>query len=94
MKCKKTGIRQVKAHLCAMLKEVGEGTEIIITERGKPIARIVPVTEDSLTVAEKISNAERLGWISPVSPEKSKSIPAPFSVSGERARKFLEEARR
>ncbi len=38
---KKTGIRQARQNLSALLDEVKKGREIIITERGKAVARLV-----------------------------------------------------
>ena len=37
------GIRELKAHLSAHLDSVRAGREILVTERGQVIARIVPV---------------------------------------------------
>jgi prevent-host-death family protein len=37
------GIRELKAHLSAYLDRVQGGEEVIVTERGKPIARIEPL---------------------------------------------------
>ncbi len=35
-------IRELKAHLSKYLRKVKEGQTILITERGKPIGRIIP----------------------------------------------------
>jgi prevent-host-death family protein len=37
------GIRELKASLSRYLGKVKEGETVVVTERGKPIARIVPV---------------------------------------------------
>jgi prevent-host-death family protein len=42
-KTKIVGAYEAKTHLPALLKEVEQGREIIITRREKPIARLVPV---------------------------------------------------
>jgi prevent-host-death family protein len=39
---KKAGIREARQNLSALIDEVKKGREIIITERGKPVARLVP----------------------------------------------------
>ena len=36
------GVFEAKNHLTALLDEVEEGHEVLITRRGKPIARLVP----------------------------------------------------
>lgn len=40
---KKIGIRELKIHLSQYLKEVKKGEDVLITERGKIIAQIIPV---------------------------------------------------
>lgn len=35
-------VAEVKAHLSAILESVARGDEIVITKRGKPVARIRP----------------------------------------------------
>lgn len=36
---------QFKARCLALLDDVAEGGEIVVTKRGKPVARVVPVEE-------------------------------------------------
>jgi prevent-host-death family protein len=38
------GIRDLRDHLSSWLDEVKEGNELVITQRGRAIARIVPVS--------------------------------------------------
>lgn len=40
---KAIGIRELKTHLSRYVKEVKDGDEILVSERGKIIARLVPV---------------------------------------------------
>ena len=42
----KVGIRNLRLNLSRYLKEVKEGRQLLVTERGKVIARILPVAED------------------------------------------------
>jgi prevent-host-death family protein len=37
------GVREARQNLSALLDEVKQGREIVITERGRPVARLVPV---------------------------------------------------
>lgn len=37
------GVRELKASLSRYLSKVKEGETVVVTERGKPIARIVPM---------------------------------------------------
>lgn len=43
----KAGIREARQNLSVLLEEVKKGREIIITDRGKPVARLVPVREET-----------------------------------------------
>ena len=43
MTTKAVGIRELTAHLSRYLKSVKAGSEIVVSERGKAIARITPV---------------------------------------------------
>jgi prevent-host-death family protein len=36
------GVRELRGNLSAWLKRVGQGEEVIVTARGRPVARIVP----------------------------------------------------
>lgn len=39
---KKTGIREARQNLSALIEDVKKGREIVITDRGRPVARLVP----------------------------------------------------
>lgn len=39
---KKAGIREARQNLSALIAEVQKGHEILITDRGKPVARLLP----------------------------------------------------
>jgi prevent-host-death family protein len=38
------GVRELRDHLSAWLEAVALGREITVTDRGRPVARIVPIT--------------------------------------------------
>lgn len=67
------GIRELKAHLSAYLRRVKAGETIVITERGTPVGRIVPV---GASVAEQMQalveggivawSGDRLSHVAPV----------------------------
>ena len=44
---KTAGIRKARQHLSVLLGEVRKGSEVVITDRGRPVARLVPPREDS-----------------------------------------------
>jgi len=41
------GIREARQHLSVLLDEVRKGREVLITDRGRPVARIVPPAQES-----------------------------------------------
>lgn len=41
------GIREARQNLSAILEEVRRGREVVITDRGRPVARIVPPQAES-----------------------------------------------
>ncbi len=40
-------VAEAKAHLSELLERVAEGEEILLTRRGKPIARLVPARSEA-----------------------------------------------
>ncbi|MGH7312543.1 MAG: type II toxin-antitoxin system Phd/YefM family antitoxin [Candidatus Rokuibacteriota bacterium] len=49
---KSTGVAKLRAKLSEYLAQVKAGQEVIVTERGRPIARIVPLSHDATELAE------------------------------------------
>ena len=41
---RKSGIREARQNLSALIDEVKKGRVVVITERGRPVARLVPPT--------------------------------------------------
>jgi prevent-host-death family protein len=40
---RKAGMREVRQDLISLLDDVRKGREVVITDRGRPVARLVPV---------------------------------------------------
>ncbi len=57
------GIREAKANLSRLVKRAATGDCITITEHGRPVARLVPVEDDSLSVEQRLMALETRGWI-------------------------------
>ena len=53
---KTAGIRQARQELSAILEEVRRGREVVLTDRGRPVARIVPPLPES---ARPVSSRRR-----------------------------------
>ena len=43
MAVKNVGVRELKAHATEILRQVEYGEEFVVTRRGRPVGRIVPV---------------------------------------------------
>jgi len=56
------GIRELKARLNSYLRQVKDGTTLVITERGKPIGRIVPVSASVETRLRELIQAGLVAW--------------------------------
>jgi prevent-host-death family protein len=64
------GVRELRAHLSRYLKRVAAGEEIVVTERGRPVARLSPANGrsrlDELIAAGLVEPApSRTGWLPP-----------------------------
>jgi prevent-host-death family protein len=53
------GVAQLKAKLSEYLARVRAGEEVLITEHGRPVARIVPAESDD----ERLAELERQGLV-------------------------------
>jgi len=87
------GIREAKIHLSHLMKKVRQGREIVITDRGKPVGKIVPINNLRLPLAERVDDLEMRGIIAEKK-SPSKPLPPPIPAPGEIAQKFLQEGRK
>lgn len=85
------GIREAKARLSQVLHDVQEGTEWVVTDRGKPIARIVPVDLSTLSLGDRIKLLEERGMLEP--PTSGRVTPEPLPVKTGIAQRMLLEDR-
>ncbi len=56
-----TGIRELKEQLSAYIRRVKSGETIVITERGRPVGRLVPYFD---SLAERLEAMQAVGFIS------------------------------
>jgi prevent-host-death family protein len=56
-------ISEAKAKLSALVDRVKSGEEVTITDRGKPVARLVPVPATEVDWDERLERLERQGVI-------------------------------
>lgn len=61
---KKVGSREFKNRQGYYLRRVRKGETLLVTDRGKPVARVSPATEwDALSAEEKLDELVRQGHI-------------------------------
>lgn len=84
------GIRELRDHLSAWLEAVASGREITVTDRGKPVARIVPVAGRS-----KLDQLIAEGRVRPpLRPAESANARPPIPVEGSVSDLVIEQRKR
>lgn len=68
------GVRDLKAHLSEHLRTVAQGDEVVVTDRGKPVARLVPIEDGA--------GWHRLVESGVITPAIAVSRPEPAPVKG------------
>jgi len=89
----RVGIREAKVNLSRYVRLVQKGGEVVITDRGRPVARIVPFTASELSLDERVERLVEQGRLEPVAPHRIKAIPPPIQVPGDAAQRMLREDR-
>lgn len=85
------GIREAKINLSRILRRVRHGAEIVITDRGKPVGRIVPVREGAVDLAALVNDLEARGVLAENMGDGRLHPPLP--LRGGLAQKLLQEDR-
>ncbi|MGH7862690.1 MAG: type II toxin-antitoxin system Phd/YefM family antitoxin [Candidatus Dormibacteraceae bacterium] len=85
------GIREAKAQFSRLVSEVGHGTEWIITDRGRPVARLTPLSDLEASLEDRILRLEKWGWIEGAARTKI-PVPAPINIGAD-AQGALQEDR-
>jgi len=93
MSSKSVGIREAKIQLSKLLRMVKEGNEVILTDRGQPVGKIVPIDSQNLPLEARIGRLENQGVIEPASEKGLKRVPLPIPVPDDLAQRFLREDR-
>jgi prevent-host-death family protein len=88
------GIKELKNNLSRYLSLVKNGEDILITERGKIVARIIHEDPNNMSLWEAISPLMVKGLITLPSKKIDKEIPAPVKVPGKPVSEMAIEDRR
>ncbi|MEE8432836.1 MAG: type II toxin-antitoxin system prevent-host-death family antitoxin [Candidatus Desulfatibia sp.] len=93
MQLTRVGIRDAKIHLSKYIKMVRNGAEVILTDRGRPVGKIVPIDPQDLPLSARIKNLEDMGVLETLSQKKRKKLPSPIPVPNNIAQSILKEDR-
>lgn len=92
MRVGKAGVREAKARLSKLIRDVQRGKEWLITDRKRPVARLVPAAGRDLSLRERIRRLEDSGLLEPMR-RGARRLPAPLPIGKELAQKWLQEDR-
>jgi prevent-host-death family protein len=87
------GIREARIDLSKILRRVKSGREVVITDRGHPIAKIVPLVSENLPLEERVRRLEGQGLLRPISKKNRRLLPPPLPSPEGVAQNFLQEDR-
>lgn len=71
------GIRELRNHLSRYLEQVQQGEEITVTDRGRAVARILPLSGE-----RTIDRLIREGLVTPAREPKRRELPPPIKANG------------
>jgi len=86
------GVREAKINLSKLLRQVQEGHCVIITDRGRPVGKLIPVDSNSLPLSERLGALIERGWIE--SKREKHELPPPLPTPKKlRVQELLQEDR-
>ncbi|GJL53386.1 MAG: hypothetical protein NPIRA02_05180 [Nitrospirales bacterium] len=91
---KTTPVSELKATLSEQLSRVKAGEEVIVTERGKPIAKIIPLDVGKLSLSAHVSELARSGLVrlgGGKIPKDVWKLPRPVDKQGRGLKVLLDE---
>ena len=95
MKTATVGIREAKANLVKYLRAVGQGIEVVLTHRGVPVGKTVPLGPEERTLEQRLNKLETeciLGS-KPDRNRRKQTWRFPLDVPRGSAQRFLQEDR-
>jgi prevent-host-death family protein len=91
---KSAAVSQLKARLSECLAKVKAGEELIVLERGKPIAKLVPISHAGAADSGQLAGLARAGLIrigTGVLPKEFWKLPRPKDRRGKVLQALLDE---
>ncbi|MGB9498041.1 MAG: type II toxin-antitoxin system Phd/YefM family antitoxin [Dissulfuribacterales bacterium] len=87
------GIREAKMRLSKYLKMVQHGQEVILTDRGRPVGKIVPVRANELSLKERLLRLTEQGVLASEPSRAGGGLPPLVRITGGMAQQYLQEDR-
>lgn len=87
------GIREAKANLSKLLRMVEKGKEVVLTDHGRPVGKLVPIDKGALPLSSRIKQMEEKGILEPVTGKGPRRLPPPIPVEKGMAQTLLAEDR-
>jgi prevent-host-death family protein len=84
-------ISELKANLSAHLRRVSGGEEVVVCDRNRPIARIVPIVEPELMTRRERLIAKGIASGPTKPPGEERYIPTPVVLSRPIPQDFMEK---
>lgn len=90
----RVGVAELKSGLSQYLDRVQAGETVIVTDHGRPVAKLIPMALGEQEPDDRLRALERLGWVRlgdrPISSDFWK-LPRPQDASGRSLELLLEE---
>ncbi len=86
------GIREARINFSKLIRDVRSGKEFVITDRGKPVARLIPDQGRPLSLEERIKNYESSGLIE-TSGQQDRTVSGPIKLPPDYAQRCIREER-
>jgi prevent-host-death family protein len=84
------GIREAKAQLSRLVSEAERGAEWIITDRGRPVAKLTAVRDVTTPLEHRLARLESWGWFEP-SRGRRGAVPPPIRIAADAQRALQED---
>ncbi len=74
------GVREAKGNLSKLLKQVRSGVQVVITDRGEPVGKIIPIEKKELPLEDRLKDLKKRGVIELKGNGKTKKLPSPLKM--------------
>ena len=87
------GIREAKMRLSKYIKMVHRGQEVILTDRGRPVGKIVPIHATELPLEERLLRLTEQGILAGKPLQAASGLPPLVRITDGMAQQYLQEDR-